>query len=251
MGNVPVKAIPKDHPHRRQFAQWEREVTDKIAQALARRRRDLFRGITRENVSQVLDRLADPAHRDKLRAAIYEALLPVARGGVDKQREVLEKEVLGVKGVTDFGFDWEMVHEVARQWLRNMTFDLIAGIERTTSAQLRRRISEFIADGEMTMGMLSDLLAPIFGPVRAEMIAVTEVTRTFAEAEIAAMRESGLVRRKKWQTANDELVCPICGPLNQQVVDLDENFPGGFEAPPAHPRCRCWISPVVEVPDVD
>jgi hypothetical protein len=45
-----------------------------------------------------------------------------------------------------------------------------------------------------------------------------------------------------WNTANDDLVCAICGPLNQQERPLDEPFDGGIERPAAHPRCRCWLT---------
>lgn len=44
---------------------------------------------------------------------------------------------------------------------------------------------------------------------------------------------------KEWITAQDERVCPVCGPLDQKQVDWSEAFPGGLVIPPAHPNCRC------------
>ena len=61
-----------------------------------------------------------------------------------------------------------------------------------------------------------------------------------------AWRESDVINKRRWNTGVDELVCPICGPLHNVIVGLDETFPGGFRVPPAHPNCRCWITPVVE-----
>ena len=64
-------------------------------------------------------------------------------------------------------------------------------------------------------------------------------------------------------TAKDERVCPICKPLHNTVVSLDGawtadvddagNFINvreaaggeGVMAPPVHPRCRCWLQPVI------
>jgi hypothetical protein len=79
------------------------------------------------------------------------------------------------------------------------------------------------------------------------MIAVTEVTRSYAEGNQIAWKESGVVEGKEWNTANDEIVarCPICWPLHGVVIPIGEEFDGGFDGPPAHPRCRCWITPVV------
>jgi len=48
---------------------------------------------------------------------------------------------------------------------------------------------------------------------------------------------------KKWITAEDELVCAVCGPLHGVIIGLDERFEtlGGerFYAPVVHPNCRC------------
>lgn len=57
-------------------------------------------------------------------------------------------------------------------------------------------------------------------------------------------------RKKRWMTAEDELVCPVCGPMNMKTVGMDEQFtlPNGSMvwAPPIHPHCRCRIVTVVQ-----
>jgi hypothetical protein len=46
-----------------------------------------------------------------------------------------------------------------------------------------------------------------------------------------------------WQTEKDDSVCPVCKPLDGQPESVwQEKFIGG---PPAHPNCRCQLSPVV------
>ena len=125
-------------------------------------------------------------------------------------------------------------------------------------------------------------LSYAFSRDRMEGIATTEITRAYAYGNQAAWRHSGVVWGKQWVTANDERVCPICAPLggltfsedgavpatidqqNEQgaAVALDDPFvhPGGsgaaanyagqpFALPPAHPRCRCSIMPVVNNPN--
>ena len=50
--------------------------------------------------------------------------------------------------------------------------------------------------------------------------------------------------KKIWVTAQDELVCPVCAPMDNIVVDVTEQFKttsGKFFAPPVHINCRCEI----------
>lgn len=50
---------------------------------------------------------------------------------------------------------------------------------------------------------------------------------------------------KKWVTANDERVCPVCGPLDQDQVKIRDHFTTRdgqkYWAPGVHPNCRCQI----------
>lgn len=89
---------------------------------------------------------------------------------------------------------------------------------------------------------LIELLTPTFGPGRAELIASTEVTRVFTQATLLAEANNPFTTGYRFQTSADEHVCPICSPLNQQVVNKNSNGFGDFGWPPLHPRCRCSIS---------
>jgi SPP1 gp7 family putative phage head morphogenesis protein len=44
-----------------------------------------------------------------------------------------------------------------------------------------------------------------------------------------------------WITAKDKRVDPICTGLSGARKKPGERFPGGYMAPPAHPRCRCRV----------
>lgn len=105
------------------------------------------------------------------------------------------------------------------------------------------------ADG---LPQLIRALEPTFGAARAEAIGVTEVTRIFVGMQRAAEHENPTVTAFRWQTANDELVCPICRPLNGVVIaKTADGFMhptmGNVGYPPAHVRCRCGITPETEL----
>ena len=108
--------------------------------------------------------------------------------------------------------------------------------------QVQEAMASWIQSGD-PLSALENTLGPIFGTVRAQMIAATEITRIFAEANSKAWSSTGFVNKVQWQTARDERVCPICGPKAGQLYDVGDSG----NRPPAHIRCRCWLQPVVDV----
>lgn len=135
------------------------------------------------------------------------------------------------------GVDWGLINEGAVQWAQQYVYELVKGITETSRKATQAAVSNYFQSGQ-TMGELTDVLARIYGPVRAEAIAVTEVTRAATQGELAidaALKEIGVQMVPVWQTNNDELVCPICGPRHNK--EIKDDF-----YPPAHPRCRCWVT---------
>jgi len=107
--------------------------------------------------------------------------------------------------------------------------------------------------GEQGLVDLTKALEQWFSPERARRIGVTEATRIYALGNREAWKNSfvdpGLqqatgITAMRWQTARDNLVCPICAPLNGKQVLLDRGFPVDGDMPPAHPNCRCWLTPI-------
>ena len=62
----------------------------------------------------------------------------------------------------------------------------------------------------------------------------------------------------RWCTAEDERVCPWCGPVHGKVVGAEDNFFNqgdvleaegqtlalnyrAIDVPPLHPNCRCFV----------
>lgn len=122
--------------------------------------------------------------------------------------------------------------------------------ERVWATVRRWQLGEL---GERGLPDLIEHLAKWFEPARAERIAVTEATRVYAEgsrwAWLGAAKDPELeqalgITARRWQTARDEFVCPICTPLNNRQMLLDRDFPVPGGDPPAHPACRCWPTPI-------
>ncbi len=71
---------------------------------------------------------------------------------------------------------------------------------------------------------------------------VIEDDMTFLAGEIVKAFQASLTKAKlKWQTAEDEQVCSICGPLNGVVVEAGKEFAPGIRFPvvDTHSNCRC------------
>lgn len=146
-------------------------------------------------------------------------------------------------GVTAPSIDYDLLNEAAHAYARQHAFDLVTGVTETSQRALQREFTEWIASGE-PLPKLTERIAPMFGKVRADMIASTEITRVYADSNIIGWREYG-VDAQKWQTAVDDIVCEICGPKHGKEYQLGD--PDG--TPPGHPRCRCWIQPVIKIPE--
>lgn len=180
--------------------------------------------------------------------------------------------------------DWELANQAALDFIRDYRL-ILNGVTETTARQTIETINRWIRNGD-PLKILVNELEPLYGRTRAQLIASTEVTRVYAAGNMAMWQSTGLVGGKKWQTARDERVCPICGPLHNQIVSIDEDFSlspeqvatspqmrailgeryneglalqraakalapfvnGNQQHPPAHPRCRCWLLPFVSLP---
>lgn len=139
--------------------------------------------------------------------------------------------------------DWDLVNDQAQDWARAHSGELLTDLEANTKAAMGELIADWIERGEPTSVLSTQFIVLVNDPKRAELIAVTEITRAFAQGNTEAWKAQG-VEGRKWFTSEDELVCPICGDLAGSVARLGDDFEGGVDNPPAHPRCRCWVQPV-------
>jgi SPP1 gp7 family putative phage head morphogenesis protein len=123
----------------------------------------------------------------------------------------------------------------------------IPNLNQTSRAQVADAFARWNR-GELNDGRQGGLpalvqeLGQTFDPVRAERIAVTEVTRIFSESENAAAAVEPDIEIAQWDTAFDDIVCPICMPLDGMQVEKGREFAPGLRLPPAHPNCRCGVT---------
>jgi hypothetical protein len=171
---------------------------------------------------------------DEDRESLIKLLTNMLRGGIS---------LFGQRSKPDV--DYTLTNQQAAEQAREYVFDLVRGINDTTRDALRDAVSSFVQTPGMTIGDLADAIAPHFGEMRAERIAITETTRAYAEGEIMAgeqLRQEwpDVKVIKIWMTNMDDLVCPICAPLDGMEVELGQDF-DGIDQPPAHPGCRCFL----------
>lgn len=177
-------------------------------------------------------------------------LAPVLESAMSEAARLVwgQLQSLGVRST------WDIYDADAQAWANTYRYDLIRDLTDATREQLGKTISRWITTEE-DFGTLVEQVRAIVPtsphPVlrdRARLIAQTETTRIYAVSRDLALRVAGL-RMYTWQTANDELVCPKCGPLHgktgyigQGVLNEDD---GQLYDQPAHPGCRCWKTAAV------
>lgn len=169
---------------------------------------------------------------DDWERALVIALTEASQGGVKLFSQLVT-----------IGINYTAVNTQAAEWARQYVGELVQGIEETSRKGIREAISAFVETPGMTIGDVINRLP--FTPARAQNIAVTEITRAYAEGNQRAAeqlkREYPDVRViKTWYTNNDDRVCPICAPLDLREVEYNQAFERGITNPPAHPQCRCW-----------
>lgn len=204
---------------------------------------ELLRVLTRRLRAQgrdVFEVLGNPPDLNNLSAAFWET----EHGKlVADLRPRIERMVM--TGIQNAGISVPIVWDVAViardavDWAASYTFGLVTGLNDNTQRLLRSAVSLWVETPGLTIGDLRNELSPAFGEYRAQTIAVTETTRAFAHSNQIVQRElqaAGIQMERRWNTSNDELVCPICAPNDGKFESEGWTVAG----PPAHPHCRCW-----------
>lgn len=194
-----------------------------------------------------------------LRDALVAMLLDGAHlGGETAMAQINALMGVGKAAVNIVGADWDLINEAVLRWVLGTTGggfgqyntdggyvdSITLALTQTNERLIRAQIAEWVQNNLTLQQLTESLTRTVFSEQRAEMIAVTEITRAYVEGNRLAFQQSGVVERAEIQTAHDERVCPVCGPRHGRQVSLETGDPEiGF--PPFHPRCRCWIIPVV------
>lgn len=140
-----------------------------------------------------------------------------------------------------------------KNWDRAVAWKRIADAYGLDPAQMRKWITYYPEEGyhpDEIPTKSRDLLDTLLGE-RGKRISENEawtVKNMGKQASWEKKIRSGKLPtgvKKVWRTAEDELVCDVCGPLNGTVVavenDYDVSDGMSFFVPPLHVNCRCDI----------
>jgi HK97 family phage portal protein len=176
---------------------------------------------------------------------------------------------IGDDSLDSVGADENVFNTTTEQMRYFFRVDAVRGIRlmnRVTRRELRKVLADGVKDG-LGIPDIARNIKKVFADAdtaRATKIARTEVLKAANYTAVEAYKQSGVVVGKQWFTAEDERVCPICAPLNGNVIALSETFfdinqtqvgsDGNqykitFEnigAPPRHPNCRCTMVPITK-----
>lgn len=176
---------------------------------------------------------------DEFIAALIRLVLTGAIAGA----EIFEESV-------SIGLDYTLVNDKAAKWARKHALKIADEIDTKTVTTVQNALAAFIETPGMTVGDLIDRLP--FDEKRAQMVAITETTRAYAQGQKLAGEElkeqwPGVRIIKTWYTNNDEKVCDSCAELDGMIIDHDEDFypvENDYQDgnPPLHVNCRCWMS---------
>jgi HK97 family phage portal protein len=156
------------------------------------------------------------------------------QAGMNAASEVLGHPIKALPGADE-----------ARAFAEQYSYRLIQNVDAATRRAVREAVSAWVESGKPIDDLRTALTSVFDDPARAALVAETEGARAYTTGALARYQGEG-VTKVKWNTVKDAEVCPTCAALAGTVATIGEGFKvdGGF--PPAHPRCRCWLRPVVE-----
>lgn len=149
--------------------------------------------------------------------------------------------------VAGIGIDRDLVNQAVADWARQHVGELDESMTATTRKFVAQATAQWVESGKPLSALLDQLTQTFAGPgakQRARLVGVTEVTRAYHQANVIVWRASDVVDEFRFRTANDQVVCPVCSPLEGETFPLDDSE----HAPPIHGRCRCYSQPVVKLP---
>ncbi|HTF49383.1 MAG TPA: minor capsid protein [Pseudonocardia sp.] len=124
----------------------------------------------------------------------------------------------------------------------------ILSVAASRFAELADVLADAVEDGRSPQSLATDLRGVLDAPQWAETVAVTETARAMSAATQATY-ERNAIGRKLWLLAPDQRVCKTCaGNAGQGAIPTTSSFESGDAFPPAHPHCRCSLTPVLDLP---
>jgi phage portal protein BeeE len=162
-------------------------------------------------------------------------------------------------GLAKIGMDpddgaFNVASETAMAYVRNRGLELAKTIPETLRGHVAVAIEKQLAAGTSIADLRDAIreVAPDLTEWQAVRIARTETAMAYCEGNRQAWEQQG-VATKAWIVAGGP--CPICEGIGEAYpndIPIGEAFStgsGSWQAPPAHPNCRCDLLPGVEYVD--
>jgi len=131
----------------------------------------------------------------------------------------------------------------AINWARKHGATLVTQMDDETKRRLAGVVSNGIKNKRGVDGIGRDIRKEIqqMSVYRGRMISRTETASALSQGSLDAMKDMG-IEGKEWVTAGGP--CDICSDnAAAGVIPVDQAFPSGDMAPPAHPNCECALAP--------
>lgn len=219
------------------------------------RRRELESALARDVAQfnsrtrrRILELIGDPPNLDNLTPEVYREiateLQQVLQTPLERTFIEASSAMMASSGFT--GVSVDVINQGAVEWARNYVPRIAGDMVDYRREVVQKDIVRFF-EGEIDRAGLTERVGRLYSPAKAEQIAVTETTRAANEGQkpvIDELSSQGVTMRGVWQTGRDELVCPICAPLDgkrSETTGSNVRF-DGMGLPPAHVNCRCVVS---------
>lgn len=198
----------------RPWSTFELRLMSATAQVLLEQAKDLLKRLKAAGTADaLLDPLAWLAQEQLMRDRLEPILMNLAALGTDRVRRTVES-----LGQSALGVDWNLANERATAWARQHAGELVSNVTQTTRNAVADQVAQWSQTGEGIDGLTRRIATmtdaggkPVFSPVRAEMIAITESTNVYSGANAIA-----------WAAAR--------------------YAPAAYK-PGFHIRCRCYLQP--------
>ena len=177
-------------------------------------------------------------------AALWRTFRETMRKAIETITRRIYAQVIAateLEGIAMSAGEAEAVDAAFEVYVDGYVVSLATELERTTRDRMAAIEAAYRA-GEIGLEDAEARMETLFDSERANLIAISETTRLFADVSQIVYQVTGVVDRVEWLTVRDFAVCPICEDFEGQIWPIDE-----APQPPddSHPGCRCRLAPVV------
>lgn len=193
----------------RPWSAFEERLADETERALRRQAEAAIEKI-RTDGEDAIDAAFWQAQRTEMLNALEPVLISLAARSVERVRQSL--------GKTGVSINWNLANDNATAWARQNAGEKITKVTETTKRMVGNEVADWSQSSEGLDGLIKRIQemtdeegGAIFNRRRAETIAITEATNTYAGANVQA-----------WQAAG---------------------YAPAVYRPAAHIKCRCYLQP--------